>query len=257
MIFPLKHAKAPALFLALSQLAGRESAETRPQFVQEGRTNSIIVYATRQQIALIRTLIEELDVETADDESKDVTMQMRTRMQVMIFEVDLMRDRLNDVTVKDLTARAESPESLSKALAKLGDARVLYRVDQILDSERKSRKTVFGASAPFVKSSSTSKDGTRAASIKYEDIGFIVEASGAAISDAIGSAQLEIEFKGVADSDIDIGSDVKAPVIRNFEQSFRGPFESGKPIVLFLVDAHGDSGPVAYVTRIQFDIEPL
>lgn len=256
-VIPLKYADANSLSGVLGQIRGRESTESRSQFVFDSRTNSIIVRATASRLAGFRALIEKLDVKTANDNGRTPDAALRTCMQVSVYEVSLSRDRLSDVAVKGLTAHAGSLESLDKALAKLGSARMVYRADQVLNSERKTRKTTLGAAMPFVRGVSVSRDGNRTSSIDYEDVGLIVKAAGVAHSATRGVADVDIEYSGVGKSNVDIGNDVKAPITRNLEQDFSGDFESGKPIILLLVDAQGEGDPVVYVTRIQFDIEPL
>ena len=93
--------------------------------------------------------------------------------------------------------------------------------------------------------------------IEYERIGLVLTYSGQAKTRNRGTAQVNVEFKRVADSDVEIGNDIMAPIIRNAEHDFEGPFVSDKPVVLLLVDGQTDGNIIVYVTRIEFTIESL
>ncbi|HPF38225.1 MAG TPA: secretin N-terminal domain-containing protein [Phycisphaerae bacterium] len=257
IVLSLRHSEAMEVSNVLNRLIKMEGTEDAPKIVFDTRTNSIIVRATDTGVEQVCRLVEQLDVAPSEVERQIAESEMRTRMELMIYEVALPRERLADVNAKLLTAQAETPQSFESALGKLGGVSLVYRSDQLLHTERRSQTTRIGSNSPYVRGVNVSKDGTRSSSVSYEDLGFIVKASGHSDSATQGDATVEIEFKGVTNSSIAIGDGVMAPVMRTFNQNFRGAFKSGEPIVLLLIDAQAGADPVAYVTRIQFDIESL
>jgi len=254
-IVRLQHATCSELADVLHEITAHENQETKPRIVADPRTNSIVVMGTDSAVERILNVARQLDVPSNDADVPAVNRPLRTSLQLLIYKLDVPADHLPDISVDQLTESAGAPESLEKALSKLGDARLAYRMDQVVELRSRAKRIRLGAQTPYVRNTSDSKGGDKRVGVGYENVGCTVEYAGNVGSPTGGTAQLEIEYSDVSESQIDIGNDVKAPVIRKWTQSYGGPFKGGQPMVLLMIDANADGDPVAYVTCIQFTIE--
>ena len=222
--------------------------------VVDSRTNSIVVSCSEDAFSSVARLISQLDVEEVSQEPLPDPIR-RTNLQLVVFEVEVPVDVMHEIKRNELTARAETPTTLSAALEDLGNVRMLYRLDQIVELRRgRDTSLIIGASTPFVSGTTLSDSGQTSNSVQYQDVGCIVKLQGGWHAPPRGSARIDLELKSVTESGVELGNSVKAPVFRKLVQRFDGPISTGAPIVLLCIDgsAKGDTAS-AYVTRIQFD----
>lgn len=254
-VVPVKLAPASKVANVLKEVYLRTRISEQPQFVADDRTNSLIVTSTDDQFDVIQGLVKHLDSIDRRSDAAPAEDASFVRVRVAVYEVTMEREQLSSLSTNDLTAKAETPAALENALADYGKARLLYETTQIPDDRGRPDTISLGASAPYVSGTSVSKAGNTMSRIEYEQVGVAVTSSGSVKSKTTGTAQVDMEFSGVAESDIELGNDVRAPIKWKLKQVFSGPFVSGKPTVLLAVNAESDGRIVAYVTRLVFTIE--
>lgn len=179
------------------------------------------------------------------------------RFQATIYEVRLKADRVAHLDAERLAATAGTGADWEKALADMGEARALYRVDQTVNLTED--RIHIGKREPFVTNTRASRDGNAVNTIQYEDVGVIFAFSGE-LTEQGGDINLDIEMSALADSATEIGGGVKAVTIRKAVLGRTGPIRLGRPEVLVSADASAegaDGNVIAYVCRIVFsDVQP-
>lgn len=231
------------------QAMGRARFEV-PGVATDARTNTLLVTCEPGDYESIRKIIEALDVPVETAVAR--TEPQPTRARVTVYQVAVPAERAASLQAGDLSA-AKDDAALTQHLEKLGATKLLYIMDQGIDLDR-SPSMKIGSQRPIPSGSSTTKDGQRATSVSYQDVGCIVNMEGKwpADSPESGEADIEVEISHVMDSGVQIAPDAKAPVLFRVKQNFAGPFKSGRPIILLSLDAGGaKETTTAYVTRIE------
>jgi len=151
-------------------------------------------------------------------------------------------------------AQVASLVEFDEALRALGDAQVLYRVDQMVDLRQRERIRI-AADLPYASSFSKIKDGQALRSVHRQNVGAEFDFSG----DWVGADRSErvhlslgVKVSALESSQVAVGPDVTAPMFRTVDQRHCGPVQLGRPVVLLNLDgACTDNAgrAVAFVTR--------
>jgi hypothetical protein len=180
------------------------------------------------------------------------------RFEATIFQVELAPERAPELDVKTLTAEAARAVKLAQALQKFGDTKVLYRVDQRVTADGgRQGKIEISQDTPYVTTVQKSAGGENPTSIGRQHVGasfelFAVAAEGAPPGRV--QATVRIELSAMSDSDLKVGGELTAPTFWRISQSYGGPTDLGKPIVLVSADSSrggGSSKSMAFVTLLQ------
>lgn len=255
-VIHLKYAVASDLAPLLLNACRSLDPEAWPTIVADSRTNSIVVTTTASGIEKVKYLVGELDQESpARPGSEPADQSRRVRVTARIYKVQLKDEAVDAVSSRELSEAAKTTSSLKAALEALGEDHFLLQADQIMTDNAEAQETKMGIQSPRVMGTTALKAGGKANNIEYNSVGILIEGSGKALSASRGHADVQIEFDDVDESDVVLQDNIRAPVIRNWNQHFNGTFRSGVPIVLTTVDARSESAPTLYVTWFRFDIE--
>jgi len=179
------------------------------------------------------------------------------RFEAAVYEVRVPEARLAELEAPSLEARAATVLDLAKALGELGEARLLYKLDQTVNLYGES--IVMGSREPMVTGSRRMDSGPALNSVTYQEVGLLVNlAANPPAPDASRKSptvQVNFELSTMGDSGVEIAPSVKAPRIRNLQLSHSETPRFGRPMVLLHVAATaGDekAAPTAYVVRYVF-----
>ncbi|KPK48320.1 MAG: hypothetical protein AMK72_07270 [Planctomycetes bacterium SM23_25] len=174
------------------------------------------------------------------------------RFQAAIYEVRLKADRLAHLDAERLAAKAGTGVDFEKTLADMGEARALYRVDQMVNLT--DDRIHIGKREPFVATTRASRDGNVVSMIQYEHVGVLFGFSGR-LTEQGPDVKLDIEMSSLTDSATEVSGGVKAVTTRKAVLGRNGPIRLGRPEVLVSADASAegaDGDVLAYVCRIVF-----
>ena len=172
-------------------------------------------------------------------------------LKTTIYELRLPPERVPRLDATGLTAAAATPAGLEKALADLGQAKVLYRMDQTVRLSG-DRITIVNK-VPVVVGSRITGTGHRLNLIQYESVGAVLTIAGKLAGEGAIDADLGLELSAATDSAARVTAEVPALVLRRVNMAHKGPLASGRPVVIVSVDAASANGAgkaVAYVARI-------
>ena len=178
------------------------------------------------------------------------------RFEATIYEMPVPENRIAELDAVKLEAAAATSQSLAKALAQFGTAKILYKVDQTVNLY--GENITLGTQEPMVAGTSRGRDGDAIHSISYTSVGLITQISatphdGSKPTDL--EVQLNFQLSALGSSGVEISTGVPATRIRNVALSQSGTPKFGKPSVLVTVSAAGASEkapPVAYIVRYVF-----
>ena len=168
-----------------------------------------------------------------------------------IYEVALPPESAAGLDPAGVARAAGDPADLQKALAALGEAKVLYRMDQsvLLSSDR----IQVGSRVPMVVATRRTETGASVNAVRYESVGALLKVAGQPAPGGGISARVELEISALTESAVEIGPKTPASVVRKVVMAHDGPVKPGRPIVLVSVDAgspDAKGNAVAYVARI-------
>jgi hypothetical protein len=152
-------------------------------------------------------------------------------------------------------AEAGTLVEFDEALRALGDAQVLYRVDQTVNL-RQHRRIRITADEPYVTGSSKAKDGRPMPSVARRDVGAEFDFAGEWApggGSKLVHLWLQVEIDALEESRVETVSDVAAPVFRGVEQQHGGLVGFGRPIVMLSLDGactDRSGRAVAFITRV-------
>jgi hypothetical protein len=180
------------------------------------------------------------------------------RFEATVFQVELAPERMAELDVKTLTAEASSPVKLAQALQKLGDTKVLYRIDQRVTADGgRQGKIEISQDTPYATMAQKAAGGDTPAAIARQHVGASFELF-AVTSEGVPSSRVQatvkIDLSTMSDSNLKAGGETTAPTFWHISQSYGGPTDLGKPIVLVSADGSrggGSSKSVAFVTLLQ------
>ena len=179
------------------------------------------------------------------------------RFEATVYEVQVPEDRVAELDAQSLEAKAGTAQSLAKALAEFGHARILYKVDQTVNLFGESIS--LGTSQPMLTGVRTTDAGNSTSSVTYQRVGMILDISSTAPPPTAKGkgldTQVVFQLAVLADSGVELSPKVKAPSIRNMELSHSETPHFGKPCVQLSVSVASGAAnalPTAYVVRYVF-----
>ncbi|HUT60510.1 MAG TPA: hypothetical protein VNA25_21920 [Phycisphaerae bacterium] len=169
-----------------------------------------------------------------------------------VYELRLPPERVGELEADALSKAAASPAGFEKALARLGQAKLLYRADQSV--RLSGDRIVIGSRVPFVTNTRRTATGQTINVVQYRDVGAIFNVL--AWPESGGGIRLElgIEVSAMTDSPVRIASSTRPAItIRKPVLTYKGSLRPGRPAVIASadsasLDASGRS--VAYLARI-------
>lgn len=180
------------------------------------------------------------------------------RFEATIFQVAVTPEHMTDLDTKALTAEAASPAKLAQALQKLGETKVLYRVDQTVFADGgRQGKIEIAQDTPYVAGMQKGGGGENVPNISRQHLGanfdvFAVVPDGAPAGRV--HATVKVDVSAMTQSNVSPSSDTTAPTFWRVSQSYGGLTDLGKPIVLLSADGSrggGTSASTAFVTLLQ------
>ena len=190
--------------------------------------------------------------------------QPSVRFEAVVYRLTMSTENAVRIDAAELAKQSTLIE-FDEALRELGEAQLLYRVDQTValhegdqaQSRRARRRIMFTADQPYVSGSTISKDGKERTSIARREIGVVFELAGMWVGDPtpeVVQLTLNVQLSALEPSGVQVGPDLTSPVFRDVEQIYSGDVEPGKPIVLLSLDGatpDADGRAIAYITRAR------
>jgi len=172
------------------------------------------------------------------------------RFQATIYEVQVPENRIADLDAQSLEAKATTAQSLAKALAEIGQTKVLYKVDQTVNLLGES--ITIGMSEPMVTGTHMSTSGQAINSVAYQQTGLIINISATrpppdAKRQSLDT-QVTFHLSVLAPSGVELAPNVKASGIRNLELNHSEIPRFGKPCVLLSVSGSTAGGATPMTT---------
>jgi len=179
------------------------------------------------------------------------------RFQATIYEVRVRAENIGDLNADALAAKAETPDSLEKALSAIGETKPAYAVDQSVNLVED--RIHLGKREPFVTNTRISEGGRRVNTVQYEKVGALFDVVGEAGEEGV-DVKVKIEMSALTEGGTEVAPGVSAMVVRTVALGRSGPVRFGRPEVLVATDASArnvKAGAVAYVCRLVFRrVEP-
>lgn len=154
-----------------------------------------------------------------------------TRLQVDVFELTCTSDQLAALNLDTIIADEATPNVILERLRKVGDARLVVRMDDTVDLLQKSRLT-YGKQVPVIRDVVVGKGGAVTPSVNYQDVGFIANLNGRWRADDSPWADIvcNLELSGVVLSHVEVSSGVKLPAHIKFKVEKNIAVRNGKPV---------------------------
>ena len=178
------------------------------------------------------------------------------RFEATVFEVQISNESIHNINVPSLEAKAGTPQALNKALDEYGKAKVLYKIDQVVNLF--GENITLGTQEPVIANSRANISGGVINSVTYQQVGLIISISANRIpkksDDTDLCMQMNLELSAPFESSIEISPQMKATSTRNISLSHSEIPQYGKPLVLLNICVPGSEkeSPVAYVVRYIF-----
>ena len=192
------------------------------------------------------------------DAAKAPTDILPARFEATVYEVQVPADRAGKLDSAALAAKAADPDGLRAALAEFGPTKVLYRVDQPVNLY--SERIMIGSTEPMVTATRKTDTGQSINTVQYQNVGLTIAISGSQPPKESGrkglDVQMMIQLAALSDSAVEIGTGVKASVIRTISIDHGEPVQYGRPLVMLNVTypAKDEKGNAhAYVIRYVFN----
>lgn len=241
------------------KISGQErSALTQERAVRERRA------ARESQRGEREPTQEERSEEKPTATPRPVAPQPSVRFEAVVYRLAMSGENAVRVDAAELAEQSTLME-FDEALRGLGEAQLLYRVDQTValhdgdqaQSRRGRRRVMITADQPYVSGSIVSEDGKERAAIARREIGVVFELAGMWVGDPspeVVQLTLTVQLSVLESSGVQMGPDLTSPVFRDVEQLYSGDAEPGKPIVLLSLDGatpDADGRATAYITRAR------
>lgn len=155
-----------------------------------------------------------------------------------------------------LAAHATSTSDLSAALARFGETRLLYLIQQEIDLGMGPESLEVTVDNPYLFGHMQGPEGRRVPQVGRERLGVELHLSGGRLwtsKDPISAVRLRVELRTTTPSDVRTGEDTFASVTRQLECG--GLVVPPRPSVFVLADASTGQTGAAYVLRVA--IRPL
>jgi hypothetical protein len=177
------------------------------------------------------------------------------RFEASVFMLDVNADKVLQLDAESLARDISTLAAFGVRLGEYGEARLLYRVDQILTPAANGGRIQTTRSTPYVTGARAVEGGRMATSVGREQVGARFDVGGFAMAGpAARMFSVEVDISAVTPSGVDVGADRKAPVMWDVTQQFTGPVQMGQPLVLLSLDGQVDADgadPIAFVTLIR------
>jgi len=180
------------------------------------------------------------------------------RFEATVFEVVMAPESGIGLDAKKLAADGPTPAKLVAALAPLGNARLLYRIDQVVPIDGHATHIEVSRDVPYVTGPQIGPPGTpqppgisigrTKGGVRFELNAFCPDQA-----DPRFQATIDVKLATMNASATKLGGDVTAPEFSDITQKYGGVAELGRPIVLLTVDGTTTGGAEesrAYVTLI-------
>ncbi|HVP12182.1 MAG TPA: secretin N-terminal domain-containing protein, partial [Phycisphaerae bacterium] len=225
------HTVEPILRGILDQNCRARNKEDMPGIVTDPRTETLIVTATPRDMQFVNEILAKLDVEGPS--SPPPERRSEAQFDMTVFQAVVPRDQIVGMQAARLADKAQTCESLQAALSSMGRTKTLYRAEQTITLGEETKLTM-GSQAPFVRGTQVSNTGAVTSQVEYEKLGCTATVKGVWQDEPSdrGEATVDIEMKALADSDVEIGNGVKAPVFRAITEKFAGSIKAGQPLIL-------------------------
>jgi hypothetical protein len=173
------------------------------------------------------------------------------RIEATIYEVRLAPEKAGALDAKALTPAAATDAGLEKALADLGVAKLLYRVDQSVDLAGDT--LMVGASQPFVTASRLDVKGQEINTVMYHSLGAILKIAGR-VEDGGGiRTGLDLNIASAADAKPAAPPLPAFAAIHHAALAYKDLATPGRPFVIAATSAgapDGEGKAVGFVARI-------
>ena len=178
-----------------------------------------------------------------------------TRIQLDLFDLTCTTDKLAGLDTSQIGADQASSAQIIERLAKLGDAKHLMRVDNVVNLAGESNITQ-GVRKPIVKDVTMSKSGTVTPSVDYEEVGFIARFNGQwrdGSPDSRADMVCSIEMSGVNESGVQVASGVTLPTFNELSIRQAITIAGGVPVLILSNDMpiSKDDKLVSHVTIVR------
>ena len=209
-------------------------------------TNSLLVMTSSKNYEKIKKIIEGLDKPVPQVLIKvliaEITMNDNLDLGVEFSVLNMRHDGDSTTTGTDFMADSISGGLISRtlegdlditlrALAEVGKLNVLSR-PYILTSNNQMAKITVGQKVPFIQDSRTTETGQTINTIKYEDIGIILEVTPYINSDGLVIMDIKPEISTMTAKTVPISEEVDAAVFANRSAECRVAVLDGQTIVI-------------------------
>jgi hypothetical protein len=179
------------------------------------------------------------------------------QFQAVIYEVLAFSNGLASIDGKLLEKQAGTADALSKALARVGTVRELYRFDQQVNVF--GEQLHIGSSEPVVTGTRSLSGGQSINQVQYQNVGAIIRFSAqpppASTRRKTPDVMLAVEIAALAKSEVTLTPNQSMTTTRSVSLAQTGPLEFDQPRVMLAVSSSsGDpkQPPVMYVVRYRF-----
>ena len=173
-------------------------------------------------------------------------------LEATIYEVHVAPESNGSLSAARLTeAAAAGPTGLDSALSQIGEAKVLYRMDQSI--KLAGDRIMIRSRVPFITDTRQTASGQPLNTVQYQDVGATLNIAGEMQGDGGVLAALGLEITALNDSPVEMSPKILAPVLRAIALGHKGTMRPGCPIVIVSVDAgslDANGKAVAYVARV-------
>ncbi len=177
------------------------------------------------------------------------------QFQLTVYDLNPKPEHVRELDGKTLATRAATAEALLSALTQLGEARILYRIDQPVDLA--SAQIQVGSSEPLVTGVRTSGSGQPIKTVTYHNLGLIVRLSSdpAEARQTNAVVKLSIQLSLPVPSKTELAPGVPATTTRTMSIQHSEVLVFEKPLVAVSVyspDSDSQAVPKAYLVRYVF-----
>jgi hypothetical protein len=183
------------------------------------------------------------------------------QFQATIYEVKTTPEKVGEFKTEALAEHALTAETLLAALAEKGDARILYRVDQLVNVA--AQRIQISESQPVITGSRKLADGNLIHSVTYQNVGVVITLSARNTSDSPKAdtpvANISVELAALTPTQKEIAGGNKAPATRKLVLTHAEPIQYARATVMLTVSSASEedtASPVAYVVRLKFGEPP-
>ncbi len=197
-----------------------------PDSTDGGRTNVVVLRV--RPIWLPRPAPAEVNEEEAAEASPRSEKPQAAKLWVELFDLTCSQEQLASLDLDRITADEPTADAVLEQLGKLGQARLVARLDETIDLRRESSLS-HRIQTPTVKDLVV-EQGSAKPRISYRDVGLKAVLSGRWLPGADSWAELncKLDMSMDAQSHVKLPSGVVVPTFLNFSMEQKQLLESGK-----------------------------